>query len=307
MFYYLSFYFYILIIIKLAYHMTSNSYKRLIEIDVLKGIAVISMIIFHIFYMINEMNISHKYSSNQGLIKLLAEISHNLFIFMVGVNLVISYQNYSKQINDDDKINHHNYNKTNTEKYHQYIYKQLIRATKIFMAGIVMNIVSYILFPEKYIIFGIFSFISSAIILSQPFVFYEMRYITLLIGLLIIYINILLKTNIDPIVNQTIYNNCIKHPLKCFISGIKNVKYVSLDYFPLIPNMGIIFLGIFVAHLIYEKGNRIHKYMDTIDSIEKHSIVNIIALLGKYSFEIYFIHFFLIYVILLLYKKTFKS
>ena len=85
------------------------------------------------------------------------------------------------------------------------------------------------------------------------------------------------------------------------------MKYVSLDYFPLIPNMGIIFLGIFVAHLIYEKGIRIHKYMDTIDIIEKHSIVNIIALLGKYSFEIYFIHFFLIYVILLLYKKAFKN
>ena len=68
-----------------------------------------------------KFNISQYYSSSKGIIRLLAEISHNLFIFMIGVNLVISYQNYAK----NDK-----------KKYQEYIYKQTYRAIKIFLAGL---------------------------------------------------------------------------------------------------------------------------------------------------------------------------
>ena len=269
-------------------NMYITPYKRLIEIDFLKGIAVVCMVIFHVFYMINEMNISQYYSSSKGIIRLLAEISHNLFIFMVGVNLVISYQNYAK----NDK-----------KKYQEYIYKQTYRAIKIFLAGLLINIITYLLFPKKYVIFGIFSFISCAILLTQPFIFYEMRYITLLIGLIIIYVCTLLNSSINSVTDQYIYNNCMKYPLTCFITGIKNVKYNSLDYFPLIPNMGIIFLGVFTAHIIYDKGLRIYKEMDIIDEMHNNSLINITSILGKYSFEIYFIHFFLIYIILLFYKR----
>ena len=69
---------------------------RKLEIDIFKNIALILMIIYHTFFMIDFMKIYH-FNMNSGLLKIIASISHNTFITLAGVNLYLSYKNNKKK------------------------------------------------------------------------------------------------------------------------------------------------------------------------------------------------------------------
>ena len=53
--------------------------NRYLEIDVIKGIAVILMIIFHIFYLMNNMGMN-QIDSSKGIIALTAPLAHYSFL-----------------------------------------------------------------------------------------------------------------------------------------------------------------------------------------------------------------------------------
>ena len=71
--------------------------KRIIEIDMLKGIAVILMVINHLFFMAYLMN-RPIIDINLPWVTAMAVLSHSIFIYMVGVNLHISYKKGSDWI-----------------------------------------------------------------------------------------------------------------------------------------------------------------------------------------------------------------
>ena len=64
--------------------------KRYEEVDILKGIAVICMIIFHLFYFPNQYGFKEIEYDNLPL-KTTAKIAQVIFITCVGINLVFSY------------------------------------------------------------------------------------------------------------------------------------------------------------------------------------------------------------------------
>ena len=271
-----------------------NKSKRLIEIDFVKGLAVINMVIFHFFYLSHFMGIKN-YPIDRGILKFFAKSSHVTFIFMVGVNLAVSYQKYNKAYTEEVD------GELKKLKENAHFGKQVKRAAFLIGAGIVMSILSYLGFGSMWVKFGIFHFIGVAIILAQPIISSKWLAITTaaLVGLLYL----IFKNN-----SGLFYNKCLNAPFLCFISGVANVQYSSLDHFSIIPYFGLVCFGIFVGHSIYKDGKRNFSQSlgddETIDSYGDTLIGKSIGFIGKHSFLIYFLHYIIFYFALLAYKRS---
>jgi len=249
--------------------------KRFLEIDIAKGVAVALMVIFHFFFLSRYMNI-YPYLINNGLLYCFSKIAHYIFIFIVGVNLAV--------------INQRN-------KEHKFS-KQIKRGIFLIGGGMIISVLSYLAFGDLYIKFGILHFLGVAIILSQFIIDSEILVGTIGVSTLLLYYILQQFPN-------TMANTCWNFPMLCFITGIKNVKYSSLDHFSLIPYFSIICFGILIGNKLYHKGNnRKASILNKVDKQSNNILVKSIAVLGKYSLQIYFIHILIIYFILFVYKKT---
>ncbi len=252
------------------------------EIDMIKGIAVILMVIFHFFYLAYFMNIKN-YPIDSGILNCMAKFAHTVFILIVGVNLALSYQKAKvKKMSDNE-----------------FLGKSIKRSFFLFLAGTIVSIFSYLAFDSMFVKFGIFQFIATAIIISQ---FVLKNHILQLFWALIVILVFVFK---DYFSNM-LYDNCLKIPLICFVTGLYNVKYSSLDHFPLIPYLTFVFLGMFMGNLLYKKGNR-NFDGEIIDKLQENSLLKMLSFLGKRSLQIYFIHFPILYFLLFYYKDLRKG
>ena len=68
--------------------------NRIIELDLLKGVAVILMVLFH-FLMVAQLENKKIVNTRLPYIVMMAIISHTIFIYVVGINLHISYTKYT--------------------------------------------------------------------------------------------------------------------------------------------------------------------------------------------------------------------
>ena len=112
---------------------------RFIEIDIIKGISVTTMVTFHYFYLSNFMGLSN-YDISSGILYYLAKFSHLTFLFMVGVNLAIGYERKKEK-----KISDYDYN-----------INKLKKAVKLMIAGLIITDVTRRLHGNINVKFGIF-------------------------------------------------------------------------------------------------------------------------------------------------------
>lgn len=235
--------------------------KRYYEIDIIKSIAVILMVVFHfyyIYYLIGKplVNMDNKILVWSSI------ISHTLFIFLFGINLSLSY----------------NKNENKSEYYEKQIKKSII----YLFIGTIISFVSYKLIPNKFIFFGIFQFFSLSILISQPFVTNEF---TSIIGLVIFSLLNLLQKN-------GYKNNMINN-----IIGL-NTNFKSIDYFPFIPYFIYVLLGITVGHLVYKNGKRSID-LDYLDKkVENSKLLQFLIYIGQNSLIIYVLHWILFYMVM---------
>lgn len=184
------------------------------ELDVLRGVAVLLMVVYHFFF-----DLAYFYSFDipvrAGLWKLFALGTASLFLLLVGVCFVISWERKS----------------TNGKKR-----KLFQRAGTIFAGGMVLSLVTWFVAPEAFIKFGILHLIGVSALL-QP-LFTRFRGWNLLVGSGIFLIGIFLK-------NQT------TGLLWLFPFGIPYPGFRSLDYYPLLPWFGIILIGMALGYLLY--------------------------------------------------------
>lgn len=234
--------------------------NRIIELDILKGVAVILMVLFH-FLMVAQLENKKIVNTRLPYIVMMAIISHTIFIYVVGINLHISYTKYS----DNDKIT--------------FYKKQLKRGFKLLIFGGFMTLMSYLLYPSMFVRFGIFHFLGISIILSFLFVQTKVRTT----------IGIVLFTLLAMVIKSYKYDlvmYCSQSKNVCFDLGVANF-FNSLDHFPIIPYFLYILLGIKTGQYLYSD----LPYKTIIPSIQE----NIIAVIGRKSLEIYLIHWFVIY------------
>lgn len=255
----------------------TNHFKRIPEIDFLKGIAVLSMVIFHVFYMANMMNIAN-FPTNSGILHMFARTAQLIFISCIGVNLILSRQKY----------------KDNVEEFHKRKSKRAL-----YMAGValIITFLTYLAFPRMFVKFGIVHFAATSVFLLQWIAGSELAIFIMILGVLLIDT---FKKNMVPFFHNNI------HPMISFILGIYNPKYNSMDHFSIIPNIAIIGLGMLLGYALYKDVRRKYKTMDDVlDPFFNlnNKVVELLQWIGKRSFLVYMIHFPIIYFLYALIKR----
>jgi len=241
--------------------------KRYFEIDFFKGLAVIAMVIFHYFYFGTEMG-KLNYNTSDGFLYFLAKFAHLTFIFMVGINLVITRINYK--------------NKTDKE-YREGQYKRILF---IMSLALFISFASYVVMPDKWVKFGILHFMAVGIFVMLPFV--NKPNISLIIAVVIALI-----FQINQAGYLTELHRYIPEKL-AFILGLYNYKYNAVDHFSIFKYLPVMAAGIYTGHQIYEPGTRKIKALNDLDN--KLTKDNVIVKIGKSSLGIYIAHLVLMYI-----------
>ncbi|MDA1060294.1 MAG: heparan-alpha-glucosaminide N-acetyltransferase [bacterium] len=189
-----------------------NKKNRFRELDLLRGFAVLAMIVFHAFFLLDYYG-EYSFEMFSGWWHVLGQFVRFSFLGLVGISMVISYQ-----------------------KSHSRV-RQLYRGFKVLIFAMLVSFVTYFAVGEEFIRFGILHLIAFSIIVLSFIV--DRKYISLLIGILLIYL---------PFLNENINS----------LLFIDFGKY-GIDYFPIFPWMGIVAFGIFLGHFLYPKGEALFK------------------------------------------------
>jgi len=244
--------------------------NRYEEIDLLKGIAVICMIIFHLFYFPNQYGFK-EIEYDTTMLSTIAKIAQFIFITCVGINLVLANQN-----------------KTNDEK----LQLNLKRILKIAVLAGFMSLFTYFVFGNKYVKFGILHFIALSSLVLFMFV-NDQNIILLILGILC---SLFLLNKFKP----ELFLN-VSEPI-AFVMGFYNKSYEAIDHFPILPWMILVCIGILSGHYIIKNKPQLS------DDLMNHPISNFLKKTGQYSLEIYSVHWLVLYAIYChIYPKYFRK
>lgn len=234
--------------------MVSSLEKRFWEIDFLRGLAVLMMIIFHLLYDLNYFG-NYDLNLRSGFWMYFGRFTALIFIFLVGVSLTLSFSRSIAKNRSQSEI----------------ILKNIKRGVKIFSWGMVITVITFILLPEGVIYFGILHFIGLSIILSYPFL--RLGYANIFAG----FAFVLAAIHINPINVDNLWLLWL---------GMAPQGLYSFDYFPLLPWFGVILFGIFTGNMFYHGYSRIAYLPD----LTGNGAVRLFCMIGQHSLLIYLIH-----------------
>ncbi len=236
--------------------------QRYWEIDFFRGIAIIMMITYHIMFDLSFLQIISFPLHSTPFLIFLYPIG-TLFLLLVGISLVLSYQRYYFK-----------------KRKHTRFIKYFKRGLFLFTVALFITIVTWIYPHDGFIVFGVIHCIAISIILSYWFI--PRPNIALSIGFIVIFLGFFIKT-----ISTT-------NPY-LFWLGITTPSFYTLDYFPLIPWLGVVFIGIFFGHHIYPY---LEKKYTTNQTQPK--ITQPLTILGKHSLIVYLVHQPILFAILYL-------
>lgn len=226
--------------------------ERYREIDVARGIAVVTMILFHSAFDLNFFGVLPLDVSG-GFLRMLAYLTASTFIFLVGVSFTISYARASQRLAGRDL----------TLKY-------VRRGLTIFGYGLVITAVTWLFLPSVYVVFGILHFIGIAIVLAPLFARFDAEKLIL--------------ASIACIIAGYV-TNAVPGPWPLLWLGIHPESFTSLDYVPLLPWFGLVLVGMACGHLFYPDGRRGFAL-----PVAEPAFARPLEFLGRHSLFIYFLH-----------------
>jgi len=227
-----------------------STHNRFWEIDVVRTVAIIIMIVFDVLYVLNYLGIQNTGVPGpyHGFWWWIVRVNASVFIFLAGVSLTISQARSSKKMSSF-----------------------MLRGLKIFGWGVAITLITWLISREGYVRFGILHFFGIAFILA-PF-FLRFRFINLILGAALMAIGIYLQV-------QDIY---FDFPWLLWL-GLMPRGFWTMDYFPLLPWFGLFLVGMFCGKLLYPQGNRrfnIHEFSNPVTSAltlpGRHPLVMYIA------------------------------
>jgi uncharacterized membrane protein len=227
--------------------------QRFWEIDLLRGIAIIMMIIFHILFDLDFLGIIQM-NLYSGVNLLFLHSIGIIFLLLVGVSLSLSYSKVE-----------------NALPKRQIWLKFVKRGIMIFCLGLILTIVTWFFLDSGFIIFGVLHCIGLCIILCIPFLKY--RFSNLVLGAILVFIGIVLKTMV------------FDFPFLLW-AGFVPRGFYTIDYFPILPWFGVVLIGIFIGNTFYSN----YKRSFHINDFSRFKFVKPFCFLGRYSLVIYFIH-----------------
>lgn len=211
-------------------------------IDNLKGIAFILMFIFHLFSLYDA-TVNTSYHKNT-ILNIIGIISRTLFILLAGYSLNASYKKYNEN----------------------FIKERTKQSLKILVHALIITLLTYILYPEKFIKFGVLHFICLITLLSPLFIPY--KNITIILFIISIFINY-------PKINEILDT----------ITGYQ-VHSRMMDWFPLKKYLPLLLLGVIIG-----------QNMDISNNKVLEQDIPLVTNIGKNTLNLYTIHFVVISII----------
>lgn len=203
------------------------------------------MVIFHTAYDLNYLGI-YTVDVWHGIWLIVARTIQFIFILTTGVTSAIAHQRGLPR------------------------YKH---ALKIFGWAMMITVITWILFKEQAVKFGILHFYAVSIVLALPLMRFKMW--NALFGSIILLLSM-------PLKNLSMENPWL------FPLGITVPTFRSLDYFPFFPWFGLFLIGVAMGFFLYGPNRRLFKINQKLP-FEK---------LGQHSLLIYLIHQPLIFIMI---------
>lgn len=243
----------------------ANLNERFWEVDLIRGIALIGIVIFNWFYALKFLNI-YTFEGGPLFWSLVPILTAGTFIALVGLSLNLSYSRVVKK-----------YNKKN------FLKKYFSRGLKIFSLGLLITFVTWYFMGEGFVYFGILHLIGLSIILAYPFVRYVDNIISIYtVGILIFLSGALLQT--------------IRFDFNWLLwLGFTPEGFYSVDYFPVFPWFGLVLIGLAIGKTYYPNYERNFDEPRDPYKIEKY-----LSILGRHTLKVYMIHQPVLFVILYL-------
>lgn len=225
--------------------------SRLWEIDCARGIAILMMVVFHTVFDISFFRIA-PVDVTGGFWRYFAYATATLFLLVVGVSLIVSHARSRQKLSGFSL----------TKKF-------VLRGAGIFALGLLVTLGTYLYLHEGYVVFGILHLIGVAVMLSP--LFFRFREKNILIGLLIV---------IGGVCLSGIHGPAYLIPL-----GIFPASFVSVDYTPILPWLGVVLIGMGIGEFLYRDGARQFSIRRLPDLV-----VVPLSFLGRHSLVIYLVH-----------------
>ncbi|TGC09786.1 heparan-alpha-glucosaminide N-acetyltransferase [Methanolobus halotolerans] len=234
--------------------MDAHLQKRFWEVDVFRGIAIIFMVIYHVFFDLEYLGV-YESGVRSGILLFIGRGAAITFIFLVGLSLTLSYS----------RARHF------SDKGQNLFPKYLKRGAAIFSWGLVITLVTGFFLERGMVVFGILHLIGVSIVLAYPFLKYRVK--PLSVGLAILFMGFFTQ------------NAYVDFPWLLWL-GLKPFGFYSLDYFPLIPWFGLVLLGVFAGNNLYLGYRRQFEIRD----LEYNPLIRLLDYLGRKSLFIYIVH-----------------
>ncbi|WP_169312378.1 heparan-alpha-glucosaminide N-acetyltransferase [Methanoplanus limicola] len=263
---------------------------RFWEVDSLRGLALLMMIIFHFVYDLSYFDIAD-INVSYGFWRYFAYITAFLFVFIAGTSVWISrkrseiqqegrlHKGNNQQVQntgknpDKEAYNEKYAGKLNINSKIISFFREPInikffkRGLFIYSLGILITAATYLIIGRGFIVFGILHLIGISIILS-PLFFCLKKYLVL-VSTAIIALGVLVQN--------------ISGPYFLLFLGIHPADFISVDYEPLLPWLGFFLLGMFAGSVFYPEGKRLFE-------IKERFNLKFLTVPGRNTLLIYLIH-----------------
>jgi len=211
----------------------AKAYHRFWEIDALRTIAIVMMITFHTLYLLNYFGIHDTgVPASYGFWRWFPRVTGGTFILVAGLSLTITYSRAER-----------------TSGF-------MLRGLKIFGYGMAITLITWLISRTGYVRFGILHFFGIAFILAHLFT--RFGFINLILGIALMIAGIY-------ILEQRIL---VDFPWLLWL-GLLPRGFWTMDYWPLLPWLGLFLVGMFSGKLLYPRGNRsfnIHEFNGPVAS-----------------------------------------
>ncbi len=236
-----------------------DSMSRYREIDLVRGIAILMMVLFHTLFDISFFGI-YPVDVSHGFWRYFAFATASLFLVVVGISLTISRSRIPPQVSP-----------------FQVSLKFLKRGVFIFLLGLLITLCTWLYLHEGFIVFGILHIIGVSVILSPLFFRFKKR--NIIFGVLCIITGYILSS--------------IHGPLWLLPFGIHPADFWSVDYEPIFPWFGCVLIGMGLGACLYPDGVRGFSPLQIPEIISQP-----LTFLGRHSLLIYLVHQPLIIILL---------
>lgn len=201
--------------------------ERFWEVDAMRGFALGLMLVFNWSFALRFLDIVDLVSRENWVYWwAFPRFIGFLFVFIVGVSLTLSVNRLRHRRQESWRW-------ISLRKYPR-------RGLWIFALGLGITAVTFLLYPDRYIYFGVLHLIGVSILLSVPFL--TRAWESLLAGVAIIVASVWVGT--IPVDSR-------------LLGAIGfDAQVPALDYFPLFPWTGVVLLGIWTGHVLFPDGHR---------------------------------------------------